>query len=193
MKWLLLLLWLPVVRPPRAWKAPGRAFRTATNSAWSLDADGTFELSADAQFTGEILREFAEYAQLAGTRPIESLLITVGGQYTVDGEKVSFQWAEWEASTNIGPFIEAMTDLAKGLAQALAAEAGISEEEYPAFEEEIVSGFLAEADPVDDIRVWLALGGIYDGEALTLGGVEFTHAATAVHRASWGQIKKGWE
>ena len=58
---------------------------------WVLDTDGTFEMNADAPFPEEVLREFAEYAQLAGTRPIESLSITARGRYAVDGENVSFQ------------------------------------------------------------------------------------------------------
>ena len=115
------------------------------------------------------------------------------GRYAVDGENVSFQAAEWEASTNVGPFEEVIVELAKGLARALAPAAGISEEEYPAFEEEIVADFLAEAATKSSIEEWLAPGGVYDAEAkvLSLGDVEFTRAATAVQKASWGQIKEG--
>ena len=195
MKWLLLLLWIPAVvfadHPEGTWEGVQDGYQLRL----VLDAEGTFELSADAHFPEEIRQEFAEYAQIAGTRPIESLSITVAGRWTVEGESVSFQAASWEASTNIGPFAEAMLELAKGLARALAAEAEISEEEYPALEEEFVAEFLAEADPMGDIDEWLALGGAYDeeGDVLVVGDVAFTRAATAVQRASWGQIKEGWK
>ena len=61
-----------------------------------------------------------------------------------------------------------MVELAKGRARTLAAAAGISEEEYPAFEEEIVADFLAEADASSSIEEWLAPGGVYDAEAKVL-------------------------
>ena len=197
MKWLLLLTYIPAValadHPQGTWIGVQDGYQIRL----TLSDDGTFELSADAQFTGEILREFAEYAQLAGTRPIESLLITVRGRYAVDGESVSFQAAEWEASTNIGPLEEAMRELAMGLARALAAVAGISEEDYPAFEEELVADFLDQADTMAMVSIeeWLGSGGTYngDGDVLGLGDVAFSRVTTAVQRASWGQIKKGWK
>ena len=62
----------------------------------------------------------------------------------------------------MGPFDEAILELAQGLARALAEQAGVSEEEFVA---RFLTDFQAEGDPLAHIEEWLALGGVYDAES----------------------------
>ena len=190
MKWLLLLLWIPAVvfadHPEGTWEGVQDGYQLRL----VLNAEGTFELSADAHFPEEIRQGFAEWAEIAGTQPIESISIISRGSYAVDGSNVSFQVSDAEVLANVGPFDEAMLELAQGLARALAEQAGVSEEEFVAA---FLTDFSAEGDPQADVEEWLSSGGAYDeeGDVLVVGDVAFTRAATAVQRASWGQIKEG--
>ena len=83
------------------------------------------------------------------------------GRYAVDGDNVSFQIAEAEVLTNVGPFNEALLAVAQGLARVLAEQAGISEEE---FVETFLADFSDEGNtlPLADMEAWLASGGGYD-------------------------------
>ena len=185
MKWLLLLFYLPAValadHPQGTWTGVQDGYQLRLD----LSDDGTFELSADAQFPEEYRQGFAEWAEIAGTEPIETLTMIGRGRYAVDGDNVSFQIAEAEVLTNVGPFNEALLAVAQGLARVLAEQAGISEEE---FVETFLADFSDEGKtlPLPDMEVWLASGGGYDKDrgVLSVEDVVFTRAATAVQRAS---------
>ena len=188
-KWLL-LWWIPAVvfadHPEGTWEGVQDGYRIRL----VLDSAGAFELSADAHFPEETRQGFAEWAEIAGTQPIESISIIGRGSYAMDGSNVSFQVSEAEVITNAGPFDEAMLELAQGLARVLAEQAGVSEEEFVAA---FLTDFSAEGNPQADIEDWLASGGVYDAdsEVLSVGDVTFTRAATSVQSTSWGQIKEG--
>ncbi len=98
------------------------------------------------------------------------------------------------------PFIEVLTELAQALAALAADFAGVSEEDYPAFEADFVNDFLAEASQEDflagfsDEVTWSV-----EGDTLTIsaptedGGEETTQyqrsAGTAVTETTWGHLK----
>ena len=161
MKWLLLLIYLPAValadHPQGTWTGVQDGYQLRL----VLSDDGTFELSADAQFPEEYRQGFAEWAEVAGTEPIETLTMIGRGRYAVDGDHVSFQIAEAEVLTNVGPFNEALLAVAQGLARVLAEQAGISEEE---FVETFLADFSDEGNtlPLPRMEAWLASGGGYD-------------------------------
>ena len=187
MKWL--LLWIPAValadHPEGTWTGLQDGYQMRL----VLSDGGTFELSADAQFPEEFRQGFAEWAEIAGTEPIESISIVSRGRYAEHADSLSFEVSGTEVLTNVGSFDEAMLALAQGLARALAEQAGVSEEE---FAETFLTDFASEGDPQGDVEGWLAAGGAYDAEkdVLVVGDVVFTRPATAVQRATWGQIKQ---
>ena len=198
MKWLILSMYFPALalagQPQGSWTGVQDGYQIHMK----LSDNGSFELSAMTRFEGEYLQIFAEWAEIAGTDPIETLTITGRGNYTVDdgiggNDQLNFYILSEprpDVYTNVGYYYDALLELAQGLARVLAEQAGVSEEEF-------VSMFLAdfgdEGDPLGDMLAWLASGGTYNAErdVLTIEGVEFTRAPTAVRRASWGQVKAG--
>ena len=90
--------------------------------------------------------------------------------------------------SNLGPLQQVLLELALGLARYVATQAEINEEEYPAFEEELVPDYLGALDFIAACEEGTGSAGVYDQEAevLTLGGVEYNRAITTVQRSFWG-------
>ena len=164
MNWLLLLFWIPTMaladHPEGAWTGVQDGYQIHM----TLFDNGTFEMTASARFPEEYLQIFAEWAEIAGTEPIETLTIIGRGRYMVDEDRISFQMLDEPAPdviTNVGYYDDALLELAQGLARVLAEQAGVSEEEFVAT---FLADFADDGDPLADMRAWLASGGTYDAE-----------------------------
>ena len=174
----------------------------------SIDKDCGFWLRIFVPLEQEFIDELANLTQLANSgreegeeplAPIDEMWIDLFGQLEAAGDTLNFAVQSFEWRTNVGRAQEAFTELAWALAKVVADQAGISDEERAAFEQDFVDNFLGlmEAergeDPEQIISHWDPRRGV-----IVINGHDFirtngTIAPSAVQRQSWGQIKQGFK
>ena len=189
---LLALLSLPVYASDFAGTWTGEA------GSITINADNSYHARLDVQMEQEFVDELANLTQLANSGrtdeeqlvPITEMWIDAWGQFNAQGDTLVFSVNRHEITTNAGPMQEAFTELAWALAGVLADQAGISDEDRAAFEQDFVDNFLGLAeDGIGESPEMLI--GHFDSsrDAMVIDGYEFMRAATSVQRQSWGQIK----
>ena len=172
----------------------------------TFEADGTFALSQDIE---------GEEGDVES--PVETLSVQFTGTYRVAGDSlwvdiVELYYIVGDEKMTPVEFGEFMRELyigfARGFARLAADLEGISDEDYPAFEQAFVDAFLAELDE-DEFLADLEFGrseevSIYAIEGDTLfittieeGEVETLElhridVASAVVQTSWGNLKAAW-
>ena len=173
----------------------------------TFEADGTFALDQD--FEGE---------EGDVESPIETLSVQFTGTYRVAGDSLWVDIAELyyiidgEKMTPVefGEFMkEFYIGFARGFARLAADLEGVSDEDYPAYEQAFVDEFLAELDE-DEFLAELGLGAFekinsayaIEGDTLFItateeDGVETVElhridVASAVVQTTWGDLKAAW-
>ena len=167
----------------------------ASTTRLTFGADGVFELNSVTEL-GEGFQSFVEAAEISA----EKITVHGVGTYRVAGDKLSGEVPEFEILVDGREFLEVFTEVARALARFAADLAGISDEDYPAFEETFVADFLADFDERQFIAGFLPEATYaIEGDTLYLttteDGVEETVEfqrvadATNVTRTSWGDLK----
>ena len=173
----------------------------ALHGTWESDSatlnlleDGTFTLTDYFDEDGLFVEQWAGLADTAGVEPIKEVWFDIEGTWREEGNAIQLAISSVEIHTDRGPYSDVILELGMALAQRLADEAGISDEDYPAFEEQFLADFLGGLDestltggpPYDPLE------GQYgeDSGVLVLEDEEFTRSATAVSGISWGRIKQ---
>ena len=172
----------------------------------TFEADGTFALSQDIE---------GEEGDVES--PVETLSVQLTGTYRVAGDSlwvdiVELYYVVDDKKMTPVEFGEFMRELyigfARGFARLAADLEGVSDEDYPAFEQAFVDAFLADLDE-DEFLADLEFGrseevSIYAIEGDTLfittteeGAVETLElhridVASAVVQTSWGNLKAAW-
>ena len=162
----------------------------------SFQEDGGFELYQMI----ELGEDFREVVESTGTS-VEAITVQGTGTYGVDGDRISVDVTEIETLVGDRPFLEVLTEVARALARLTADLGGVSEEDYPAFEQGFVDEFLAGVAEEDFLagfedEVTYAI----EGDTLSItaptedGGEETTQyqrvdGATAVAGTTWGGLK----
>lgn len=162
----------------------------------SFHEDGGFELFQMI----ELGEEFRTVVESTGI-PVEEIIVQGTGTYGVDGDKISVDVTEIEMLVGDRTFLEVLTEVARALARVTADLGGVSEEDYPAFEQEFVEEFLGGVEEEDFLagfedEVTYAI----EGDTLSItaptedGGEETTQyqrvdGATAVAGTTWGGLK----
>ena len=172
----------------------------------TFEADGTFALSQDIE---------GEEGDVES--PVETLSVQFSGTYRVAGDSlwvdiVELYYIVGDEKMTPVEFGEFMRELyigfARGFARLAADLEGVSDEDYPAFEQAFVDAFLAELDE-DEFLADLEFGrseevSIYAIEGDTLfittieeGEVETLElhridVASAVVPTTWGSLKAAW-
>ena len=163
----------------------------------SFHEDGAFELFQMIEL-GEEFRSVVEAAEIV----VEEITVQGTGTYGVDGDKMSVDLAEVEILAGDRPFLEVLTEVARALARVTADFGGVSEEDYPEFEQEFVEEFLAGMDEEDFLAgfeeeevTWAIEGDTLSLTSATEDGGEETlqyqrvDDATAVTGTTWGGLK----
>ena len=173
----------------------------------TFEADGTFALDQNIEGGEDDVES-----------PIEALSVQFSGTYRVAGDSLWVDIVELyyiiddEKMTPV-EFVEFIKEFfigfARGFARLAADLEGISDEDYPAFEQAFVDEFLAELDE-DEFLADLGFGGseeinstyAIEGDTLSIttteeGGVETLEFhriddATAVVQTTWGDLKAAW-
>ncbi len=173
----------------------------------TFEADGTFALDQNIEGgEGDV------------ESPIETLSVQFTGTYRVAGDSLWVDIAELhyivdDEKMNSAEFREFLEEFfigfARGFARLAADLEGVSDEDYPAFEQAFVDEFLAELDE-DEFLAELGLGEFekinstyaIEGDTLFIttteeGGVETVElhridVASAVAPTSWGALKAAW-
>lgn len=173
----------------------------------TFEADGTFALDQNIEGgEGDV------------ESPIETLSVQFTGTYRVTGDSLWVDIVELYyiiddekmTSVEFGEFIkEFFIGFARGFARLAADLEGISDEDYPAFEQAFVDEFLAELDE-DEFLAELGLGEFekinstyaIEGDTLFIttteeDGVETLElhridVASAIAPTSWGALKAAW-
>ena len=173
----------------------------------TFEADGTFALSQDIE--GE---------EGDGESPVETLSVQFTGTYRITGDSlwvdiVELYYIVGDEKMTPVEFGEFMRELyigfARGFARLAADLEGVSDEDYPAFEQAFVDAFLADLDE-DEFLADLGFGGseeisstyAIEGDTLFIttteeGEVETLElhridVASAVVPTTWGSLKAAW-
>ena len=173
----------------------------------TFEADGTFALSQDIE---------GEEGDVES--PVETLSVRFAGTYRVAGDSlwvdiVELYYIVGDEKMTPVEFGEFMRELyigfARGFARLAADLEGISDEDYPAFEQAFVDAFLADLDE-DEFLADLGFGGseeisstyAIEGDTLFIttteeGEVETLElhridVASAVVPTTWGSLKAAW-
>ena len=166
----------------------------------SFQEDGGFELYQMI----ELGEDFLEVVESTGT-PVEAITVQGTGTYGVDGDKISVDITGVEMLVGDRPFLEVLTEVARALARVTADFGGVSEEDYPAFEQEFVEEFLGGFEEEDFLAgfeeeevTWAIEGDTLSITSPTEDGGEETMQfqrvddATAVGETTWGGLKENW-
>ena len=165
----------------------------------SFEEDGAFELNQVVEL-GEDFQSVVGATEI----PVEEITAQGIGTYEVDGDKLSVDITEVEMLVGDRDFFEVLAEVARALARFAADFAGVSEEDYPAFEQNFVDEFLAGMDE-DEFLAGFEEEVTYAIEGDTLfitaptedGGEETMQyqrvdASTAVVGTTWGGLKANW-
>jgi hypothetical protein len=118
----------------------------------TIKEDGTAELIAEVQFGPEFVGLFLEDVELDELPDIPfftegfSLRVVVNGRWEVTGSQLTLSGGEVSVAIDGLTLEEFFVGTAREMAVALAEEQEISEEDYPAFEESVVSLFMLQID-----------------------------------------------
>ena len=166
----------------------------------SFEEDGAFELNQVLEL-GEDFQSVVEATEI----PVEEVTIQGIGTYEVDGDKLSVDITEVEIRVGDRDFFEVLAEVARALARFAADFAGVSEEDYPAFEQNFVDEFLAGMDEDQFLAGFSEQDVTYaiEGDTLSItsptedGGEETMQfqrvdADTAVAGTTWGGLKANW-
>ncbi len=166
----------------------------------SFEEDGAFELNQVVEL-GEDFQSVVENTEI----PVEEVTIQGIGTYEVDGDKLSVDITEVEIRVGDRDFFEVLAEVARALARFAADFAGVSEEDYPAFEQNFVDEFLAGMDEDQFLAGFSEQDVTYaiEGDTLSItsptedGGEETMQfqrvdADTAVAGTTWGGLKANW-
>ncbi len=165
----------------------------------SFEEDGAFELNQVVEL-GEDFQSVVGATEI----PVEEITAQGIGTYEVDGDKLSVDITEVEMLVGDRDFFEVLAEVARALARFAADFAGVSEEDYPAFEQNFVDEFLAGMDE-DEFLAGFEEEVTYAIEGDTLfitsptedGGEETSEyqrvdVGTAVAGTTWGGLKANW-
>ena len=166
---------------------------------------GTFRLTfeEDGGFQLNLVYAVSEES-LTGQLEIQELTVDGTGTWRVEGDTLFAEMTQVSLYADGRDFVEVITEFARGLARAAADLQGISDEDYPAFEQAAVEEILADFNPEAEIfadyagqlgtyRIdddTLSITSTEDGEVETVELV-LQDPETAVRPASWGQVKAG--
>lgn len=156
---------------------------------------GVFKLEQEIA-VGEGFSSVIESAQMS----VEKITTKGTGTYRADGDTLDVEVPEFEVLADGRPFIEVLIEVARALAAITAGLLGVSEEDYPAFEENWVAEFIAGFDEQEFIASFTdEVAYAIEGDTLrittTQSGVEEilefqrVAGATSVTRTTWGDLK----
>lgn len=163
----------------------------------TFDADGGFRMAQEVTL-GEEFQSVVATTEI----PVEAITVDGAGTYEVEGDKLRVDVSELEILVGGRPYIEVLTEVAKALAAFAAGFAGISAEDYPAFEANFVQEFLGEVEQQDFLAgfsgemTWSVEGDTLSITSATEDGGEETMqyqrvSGTAVAGTTWGALKAG--
>lgn len=164
----------------------------------TFTADGGFQMSQKVML-GPAFQGVVASTDIA----VEAITVDATGTYQVDGDKMQVEVTELVLLVDGRPMMEVLTEVARALAAIAAGFAGVSEEDYPAFEAAFVNDFLGEMSEQDFLAefsgeevTWAVEGDTLSITAATEDGGEETmqyqrvaDAGTAVSEMSWGALK----
>ena len=164
----------------------------------TFTADGGFQMSQKVML-GPAFQGVVASTDIA----VEAITVDATGTYQVDGDKMQVEVTELVLLVDVRPMMEVLTEVARALAAIAAGFAGVSEEDYPAFEAAFVNDFLGEMSEQDFLAefsgeevTWAVEGDTLSITAATEDGGEETmqyqrvaDAGTAVSEMSWGALK----
>ena len=164
----------------------------------SFEADGRFQLDQVISAPDDFLAEAGDVFPPI----IEEFTAQGTGTYRVDGDTLFVELTEVSMYADGRDFFEVMTEVVRALARVAADLGEVSDEDYPAFEEEFVAGFFAESnleeeflgDFTGNLHTYsidgdtLSITTFEDGEADTIE-LRRIDPSTAVARSTWGSLK----
>lgn len=135
--------------------------------------------------------------------PIQGLAARVTGTYRTEGDSLWIEGNEVGQFVGDQPAVEFFTEVARGLARAVADASGLPEENYPAFEAEYIAGFVGGFLERQLVRYDLFVSYEIEGETLFItttteeGDVGMwpfhrVGADTTVEPTTWGRLKATW-
>ena len=113
---------------------------------------------------GEEFREVFEAAEIV----VEEITVQGTGTYEVAGDTISAEIAEAEILAGDRPYLEVLTEVARALARVAGDLTGVSDEDYPAFEQEFVDEFLAGIEEEDSAFFEEEVTYAIEGDTLTI-------------------------
>ncbi len=165
----------------------------------TFEADGAFELNQVIKL-GEGFQSVVEAAEI----PVEKVTVQGTGTYQVAGDSLLVDIAEAEILVDGRDFFEVLAEVARALARVAADLLGISEADYPAFEQNFVNEFLAGMDEEQFLAEFSGVGVAWaiEGDTLfitttTEEGVDTLEyqridPSSAVAQTTWGGLKAAW-
>ncbi len=162
----------------------------------TFEADGAFELNQVIKL-GEGFQSVVEAAEI----PVEKVTVQGTGTYQVAGDSLLVDIAEAEILVDGRDFFEVLAEVARALARVAADLLGISEADYPAFEQNFVNEFLAGMDEEQFLAEFSGVGVAWaiEGDTLfitttTEEGVDTLEyqridPSSAVAQTTWGGLK----
>ena len=166
----------------------------------TFEADGAFEIDQVI----EVKDDFLAAVDAPETPAMETISARGAGTYGVEGNRLTVEIAQLDLRVDGEDFVEYFTRVARDLARYAADSHGVSEENYPAFEQAFVEEFFSALDEVDFLAAFDEEGGsgtwAIEGDVLTLTTLKEAGAQvweferldgvmTAVARTTWGRLK----
>ena len=169
----------------------------------NVDVTLTFTADGGFQMSQKVMLGPAFQGVVASTDiPVEAITVDATGTYQVDGDKMQVEVTELVLLVDGRPMMEVLTEVARALAAIAAGFAGVSEEDYPAFEAAFVNDFLGEMSEQDFLAefsgeevTWAVEGDTLSITAATEDGGEETMQyqrvadVSAVTGTTWGRLK----
>ena len=165
----------------------------------------TFEANGDCEMIAFLPDDFFEIPPELSelVPPIEGLAAHVKGTYRTEGDSL------WIDGDQVGQFVgdqqavEFFTEVARGLARAVADASGMSEENYSAFEAEYVAEFVSGFMERELVSYDLFVSYEIEGDALfitttteegdvTTSTFHRVDVGTSVAPTTWGRVKATW-